>query len=298
VRARLEAEASRLAAERSTQRPASSPTTNAQPRKVPSGPKTGPKSGSMRALAPRLDLEREQARTKKELNERLERMNGLTLYERLGVSRRASGEDIRTAEQKLLRDHHPDRVVPGTPSREVRALAERIYLEIVRAHDVLTDPEARSAYDRDLGTELESQRIAPLVYAEQAFQHGRRAAEANQWEIARDLFREASEMCSTEGTYVAHLAVATFMTDPTNEQAWTTASALFDRAIVLSPRTEEIHLLRGAMHQKLGQRAEAVRDYEAAVRANPDSVEALRALKSLEPPSARKTGLLSRLIES
>jgi CheY-like chemotaxis protein/curved DNA-binding protein CbpA len=294
VRARLEAEASRIANERASMKPASNPASAPAPRK----PASGPKSASRAPLAPRLDLEKENARAKKALEDELERMKEKTHYERLGVSRRASNEEISAAEERLLRAHHPDRVVPSTPLREIRLLAERIYLAIVQAHDVLVDPEARAAYDRAIGEENESQMIAPLVYAEDVFQRGKRAAEKGQWDAARDLFREATELSSSEGLFFAHLALATFVASPASADAETRAIALFDRAISLSPKTEEVYLLRGILHQKLARRPEAIRDFEAALRLNPDSVEALRALKALEPPSSKKTGLLSRLIES
>jgi tetratricopeptide (TPR) repeat protein len=272
-----------------------SPTISAAPRKTGSGPKSSP---ARERLAPKLDLEKEQARTKKELLDRLERVRAQNHYELLGVSRRAPADEIRDAMEAVVGEYNPERVLVGPASREVRALAETIYLTVFRAYDVLMDPDAREAYDREIGDASAMQRIAPLAYAEDLFHRGKRAGESGQWDIARELYREATEMSPQEGTYVAHLALATFCAEPKNETALAKATALFDRAVALSPRVEEIYLLRGTMYQRVGQRAEAIRDFEAAVRANPDSVEALRALRALEPPSARKSSLLSRLIES
>src|SRR5687768_928352 len=61
-------------------------------------------------------------------------------YDVLGVDRKASQEDIRKAYRKLARRYHPDtNKEPG---------AEERFKEISEAHDVLSDPDKRKAYDR------------------------------------------------------------------------------------------------------------------------------------------------------
>jgi DnaJ-class molecular chaperone len=62
------------------------------------------------------------------------------LYEILGVSRRATDEEIRSAFRKLAKANHPD-VNPGNA-----AAAER-FKKITAANDILSDPEKRRQYD-------------------------------------------------------------------------------------------------------------------------------------------------------
>jgi molecular chaperone DnaJ len=62
------------------------------------------------------------------------------LYKTLGVSKKASEEEIKKAYRKLARKYHPDRN-PGD------AAAEEKFKEISSAHDVLGDPEKRKEYD-------------------------------------------------------------------------------------------------------------------------------------------------------
>ena len=62
-------------------------------------------------------------------------------YSLLGVKKDASEKEIRSAFRKLARKHHPD-VNPGDEKAEAR------FKEINQAHDVLSDPEKRSKYDR------------------------------------------------------------------------------------------------------------------------------------------------------
>ena len=62
------------------------------------------------------------------------------LYKTLGVSKKASDEEIKKAYRKLARKYHPDR----NPDD---AKAEERFKEISAAYDVLGDPEKRKEYD-------------------------------------------------------------------------------------------------------------------------------------------------------
>jgi molecular chaperone DnaJ len=62
-------------------------------------------------------------------------------YKTLGVGKNASDEEIKKSYRKLARQYHPDRN-PGDKQAEER------FKEISQAHDVLSDPEKRKAYDR------------------------------------------------------------------------------------------------------------------------------------------------------
>jgi len=62
-------------------------------------------------------------------------------YQRLGISRDATTEDIKKAYRQLALKYHPDR---NEGSKE----AEARFKEVTEAYEVLRDPEKRATYDR------------------------------------------------------------------------------------------------------------------------------------------------------
>jgi molecular chaperone DnaJ len=62
-------------------------------------------------------------------------------YKILGVGKNASEDEIKKAYRKLARKYHPD-------TNQGDKQAEERFKEISQAHDVLSDPDKRKAYDR------------------------------------------------------------------------------------------------------------------------------------------------------
>ena len=65
-------------------------------------------------------------------------------YKVLGVGKNASEEEIKKAYRRLARKYHPDR-------NQGDKQAEERFKQISQAHDILSDPDKRKAYDRGNG---------------------------------------------------------------------------------------------------------------------------------------------------
>ena len=61
-------------------------------------------------------------------------------YDVLGVSRQATGQEIKKAYKKLAREWHPDK--NRSPDAEAK------FVEINKAYEILTDDDKRRDYDR------------------------------------------------------------------------------------------------------------------------------------------------------
>ncbi len=66
-------------------------------------------------------------------------------YKILGISKSASGEEIKKAYRKSALLHHPDRHVSADEAARVEE--ERIFKEVSEAYSVLSDTGKRSRYD-------------------------------------------------------------------------------------------------------------------------------------------------------
>ena len=64
-------------------------------------------------------------------------------YEILGVDKKASAADIKSAYRKLVKQYHPD-LHPNDPQAAAK------FKEINEANEVLSDDQKRAAYDYEL----------------------------------------------------------------------------------------------------------------------------------------------------
>lgn len=74
-------------------------------------------------------------------------MKRSTYYEVLGVERDASEAEIRSAFRKLARDLHPDRL-----DGDARAAAEKQFQAVTEAFNILSRPDQRTRYDKEIAT--------------------------------------------------------------------------------------------------------------------------------------------------
>ena len=80
-------------------------------------------------------------------------MSFKTYYDRLGLSSDASQDDIKAAYRQLAQELHPDKL-PGNISAKMEELAKKEFNELREAYLVLSNPNARTTYDRRLADRM------------------------------------------------------------------------------------------------------------------------------------------------
>ena len=82
----------------------------------------------------------------------------MTFYEELGLSERASADEIKDAYRSLMRLLHPDHV----QDPELRRVADLQVKKLNRVYEILSDPERRRRYD--LEQQESERRVAPVIF--------------------------------------------------------------------------------------------------------------------------------------
>jgi len=87
-------------------------------------------------------------------------------YEKLGVSKTATIEEINKAYRKMAVKKHPDKFMGGSPEEQKKA--EEQFKELNQIHETLSDPQKRSDYDM-YGSESLNPEFMQQKQAEQMF---------------------------------------------------------------------------------------------------------------------------------
>ncbi len=205
-------------------------------------------------------------------------------FQVLGVGEDVTPEALRAAYLKLARDYHPDKHYTAA-SAEIRQLAAEIYARISAAYDVLSDPTERKAYTAELRAPPRAPEapdpIVNILAAEGKFERGKELMEAERLTEAIEQFREAVRLYPGEGEFRAWLGWALFCQNPADPALVTQALEELEEANQLSSGLEVGYLFLGRIYVSQGRVDRAEREFERALKSNPDSAEALRELRRL-----------------
>jgi tetratricopeptide (TPR) repeat protein len=122
-----------------------------------------------------------------------------TLYDLLGALPRDNAEDLRAAFRRAVKGAHPD-LRPGDPDAALK------FRQIVRANEILVDPEQRAAYDH----------LLTLARAEQQSAFMRPLA-ARIHSLAYGVMALAGISIMTVGGYLLFMQVSTASVAPANK---------------------------------------------------------------------------------
>ncbi|MCG6963813.1 MAG: DnaJ domain-containing protein [Acidobacteria bacterium] len=212
----------------------------------------------------------------------------ITLYDVLGIGPDASDEDIRAAFRKLTLKYHPDRYTSDRRDR-----AEKRFQEITEAFNVLSRPELRQKYDRDIAGSI------PSRSGQDPRELGRRLAARGAQEYKNGKFAEARENLelavhhddsNSRGHYFLGMTLMHF---PNQQKA---ALRHLDRAVTLEPDNMAIRGEVARCFLAAGMKLRAQRLAEETLAADPTNSKAAEVMNQLgKSDSSGGEGLLGKL---
>lgn len=202
-----------------------------------------------------------------------------THYGFLGVSQWATLEEIKRAYFKMAKEFHPDRHF-NLPSEDVKRKLNSIFARITDAYTELSSPDKRKEYDRKIGIgAAQAERSAPQSkqeLAETSFNEGRSKILLGMYVEAEKLLAQAIYLDPLKSIYHYYHGLALSKYDSHG------AARSFEEAIRLDPRKSNYYSALGHAFVKLGFNLRAKRMFEKALSLEPNSQQALEALRSLE----------------
>lgn len=187
-------------------------------------------------------------------------------YEVLGVSRKATSAEIRSAYLKLARDKHPDRHQDPT----AKAQAQEEFKVITTAFNTLCNEKQRGEYDQELSRP--KQATTPAEQAKQAYRKGLERFEARDYHEAVTQFRSAVEQAPEVARYHAALG----RTLSRNPHWAREAISCLETAARLEPGHAAHHAELAQVLHAQGLKLRAKKAAEAALRLAPADAEAQR----------------------
>ena len=217
-----------------------------------------------------------------ELRERIAEQENQTHFEVLGIKHDARAESVRNAFLTLAKRFHPDRY---SSEGETRELAADVFARISRAHEVLSDSQARRDYiqalGRGAGSEGGERGVAQMLTAETQFQKGEANFRKREYGEALEQFRWALELNPDEGEFHAYYGWTFYLHNREDDETRSKAQEHLERAQRLSPNSPIGYYLMGLFRKACGDPRSAERMFKKTLEVSPSHMEANREIRLL-----------------
>ena len=229
-------------------------------------------------------------------------------YEIMDLPATAAADEIKDAYYALARRYHPDRfhLQSGT---QLHAKLSSAFARITQAYEKLTDPNARSAYDRalersrrvadsastsakvepraDVADDLKFEpggSVADSGHAERNFREGLEALKENRINAAATYLAAAARLAPREARYRAYYGRALAASERTRRLAENEVQA----AVKLDPANANFRTMLAELYFDLKFHRRAQTEVERALELDPNNAPAQALLRKLE--KFRKVG--------
>ncbi|HEY3202376.1 MAG TPA: DnaJ domain-containing protein [Thermoanaerobaculia bacterium] len=196
-------------------------------------------------------------------------------YGLLGVTRDATAVEIRERFRTLARAAHPDRAPAGKKSE-----AEAKFQELTEAVNVLTSPERRRAYDFDRAAGAGAADADPV--AQNYLGQGIAAYKEKRYAEAAGNFGLAVHRNPKDVKAQHYLGLASARAGDARA-----AVKAIEAAVALEPHNGSLLKDAGAIFRQAGLLLKAEKAYQEALRWDPSSGEARKALEEIRVQRAK-----------
>jgi len=200
----------------------------------------------------------------------------------LGLPADASPEAARAAYFRLSKLWHPDRLPADLAM--FRDEVETVFDHLTRAHQALTDPDARRAASSD---KLRAATPRPRLEAIREIEH---ALSRHEFQVAEELSRQLSDSDGDDGEAMALAAWASTLAGDAPEATLRTALLALDRAVQHDRHCALAYYYRGMLYKRLQNNVAAFRDLSRAAQLDPKNIEALREVRVYEMRARKGSG--------
>ena len=204
--------------------------------------------------------------------------SGADYFVVLGVTPKASTDEVKAAFLELAKVFHPDRLPES--AAHLAAKMRAVFEAVREAYDVLQSDARRASYQASLPTEKDSQSVAkPGEEARICVRRGDALLRKRDFAGAQREYHQAY-LLEPNAAYLAAEAWALY-SDPARKEEAARAKQMIADAIKKDPHCDRAHYQLGVLARVEGDLARAEKHFAQAVDANPKHFEAAQELRLL-----------------
>jgi DNA-binding response OmpR family regulator/tetratricopeptide (TPR) repeat protein len=227
-----------------------------------------------------------------QLQRTLDELGSQSYFEVLGVSESVETREIQASYTKLAKLYHPDR--HAAESDDAKRVAAEIFALLTLARDTLSDASRRSAYQRQLAGEpdTDTARVDHVIRAEKLFRDGEALLKKKEYAAALQKFTAARDLDANEGEFHVLYGWTYFVVNRQAPGAERAGIEALERGISLAPESPKGYYYLAQLYQAVGQQDQARKFLRKVLSIEPEHAEAQAALRliKLRQDKERATG--------
>lgn len=215
------------------------------------------------------------------LNRFYEKIKDKNHFETLGVDQNCKDIDIKKSYYSLAKVYHPD-LYESNPDKKLRSLANEVFCQISSAYEVLSDEKSRKEYaDRlnkgEIGGDLTM--ASRILLSEMEFKKGQAYLRVNNFDGAFKCFQTAVDMNPEEAEFYVYLGWSMYNKSGRTMDEADRGREYVAKGISMNARIAMAYYFLGFIYRVEGNLDAALKEFDRALRYNPNLVEPLREIR-------------------